>query len=126
MDSQRLRSGKSWRSSISPSLWPTWKKCYYLLGHITNCRFNSSTMQGGMNRGRFNEILVQLSANLNEHELAFFIYDGAPAHSNAASRREFIRLMKLPPYSPFLILSNKQLVHCYFRGVKLTPPDGVI
>ena len=45
--------------------------------------------------------LVQLSARFNKHELAFPIYDGAPAHSNAASPREFIHQIKLPPYSPF-------------------------
>ena len=44
------------------------------------------TMQGGMNRDRFNEFLVQVSARLNEHEM----------------QTSTLLAMKLPPYSPFL------------------------
>ena len=45
-----------------------------------------TTMQGGMNRDRFNEFLVQVSARLNEHEM----------------QTSTLLAMKLPPYSPFL------------------------
>lgn len=61
-----------------------------------------TAMQGGMNGERFNEFLVQLQERLNEEELTFLIYDGAPAHRNAVSPAESTQLMMLPPYSPFL------------------------
>ena len=45
----------------------------------------------------FQSNLLPVSTNTN-----FLIYDGAPAHSNAARPRDFIRLMILPSFSPFL------------------------
>ena len=59
-------------------------------------------MQGGMNRERFAAFLVELAEHLDENEVAYLIYDGAPAHRNAVSPRDSIRLIKLPPsYSSF-------------------------
>ena len=61
-----------------------------------------TAMQGGMNTERFNAFLVELAVHLDGNEPTNFIYDRAPAHRNAVSPKDFIRLTKLPPYSPFL------------------------
>ena len=55
-----------------------------------------------MNRERFAEFLTELAEHLDENEVTYLVYDGAPAHRNAVSPRDSIRLIKLPPYSPFL------------------------
>ena len=58
---------------------------------------------GGMNAQRFGEYLVLTQQQLDPDELMFFIYDGAPAHGNAANPGANTQLKLLPPpYSPFL------------------------
>ena len=42
-------------------------------------------MQGGMNRERFAEFLTELTEHLDENEVTYLVYDGAPAHRNAVS-----------------------------------------
>ena len=46
--------------------------------------------------------MTELAEYLDENEVTYLVYDGAPAHRNAVSPRDSIRLIKLPPYSPFL------------------------
>lgn len=61
-----------------------------------------SAILGGMNGQKFNDFLAQTRLNLDPDELAIFIYDGAPAHTNPAIPGPNTELRKLPPYSPFL------------------------
>ena len=66
-------------------------------------------MHGGMNRERFAEFLTELTEHLDENEVTYLVYDGAPAHRNAVSPRDSIYLIKLPPYSPFLNIVEQAL-----------------
>ena len=57
---------------------------------------------GGMNGQRFGEFFVQTRQQLDPDELVFLIYDGAPAHGNAANPGANTQLKMLLPYSAFL------------------------
>ena len=57
---------------------------------------------GGMNAQRFGEFFVQTRQQLDPDELVFLIYDGAPAHGNAANPGANTQLKMLLPYSAFL------------------------
>ena len=57
---------------------------------------------GGMNAQRFGEYLILTQQQLDPDELMFFIYDGAPAHGNAANPEANTQLKMLLPYSAFL------------------------
>ena len=54
----------------------------------TNGLVHHTAMQGGMNRERFAEFLTELAEHLDENEVTYLVYDGAPAHRNAVSPRD--------------------------------------
>ena len=56
-----------------------------------------SVQIGGMNAQRFGEFFVQTRQQLDPDELVFFIYDGAPAHRNAANPGANTQLKILTP-----------------------------
>ena len=56
-----------------------------------------SVQIGGINAQRFDEFVVQTRQLLDPDELVFFIYDGAPAHRNAANPGANTKLKMLPP-----------------------------
>ena len=51
--------------------------------------------------------------NLDPDEHVIFIYDGAPAHRNAAIPGPNSELRKLPPYTPFLNIVEQGGARCF-------------
>ena len=60
---------------------------------------------GGMNAQRFGEFFVQTRQQLDPDELMFFIYDGAPAHGNAANpgANTQLKMLRLTAHSSTLL-----------------------
>ena len=70
-----------------------------------------SVQIGGMNAQRFGECLVQTRQQLDPDELMFFIYDGAPAHGNAANpgANTQLKMLRLTAHSSTLLNKPSEL-----------------
>ena len=73
--------------------------------------------EGGMRRESFTEFLEQTSENLDENEIHYLIFDGAPAHRRPEEPSENVHVNILPPYSPFLNIVE-QAISCLKANIK--------
>ena len=62
-----------------------------------------------MNAQTFADFLTRTRLHLDPDEQVAFIYDGAPAHHNPGNPGPNTELKKLPPYSPFLNITEQAI-----------------
>ena len=70
-----------------------------------------------MRRESFTEFLEHTSENLDENEIHYLIFDGAPAHRRPEVPNENVHVNILPPYSPFLNIVE-QAISCLKANIK--------
>ena len=99
----RARRGERAVRVVSGDRGPNLTVCFAVSPQL--CLVHHTIDNGGMTIGKFENFLREVSTRLGETQ-TFFIFDNAPCHSRAITTSPQHHIQRLPPYSPFLNITE--------------------